>query len=42
MSDAGNRIHFASEIMRNNKRNKGETRVHYKLEKYRKKGGYDI
>ena len=28
--------------MRNNKRNKGETRVHYKLEKYRKKGEYDI
>ena len=41
-SEVGNRIHFASEILRNNKRNKGETRVHYKLEKYRKKVEYDI
>ena len=28
--------------MQNKKRNKGETRVHYSLEKYRKKGNYDI
>ena len=41
-SEVGNRIHFASEIMQNRKRNKGEARVHYKLEKYRKKGEYDI
>ena len=41
-SEVGNRIHFASEIMLNLKRNKGEARVHYKLEKYRKKGEYDI
>ena len=40
--EVGNRIHFASEILRNNKRNKGETRVHYSLKKYRKKGEYDI
>ena len=41
-SEVGNRIHFSSEIMLNPKRNKGEARVHYKLEKYRKKGEYDI
>ena len=41
-SEVRNRIHFASDIMQNNKINKGETRVHYKLEKYRKKGEYDI
>ena len=28
--------------MRNNKRNKGEARVHYKLIKYKKKGDYKI
>ena len=41
-SEVGNRIHFASEIMQNRKRNKGEPRVHYSLEKYRQKGEYDI
>ena len=41
-SEVGNRIHFASEIILNRIRNKGESRVHYKLEKYRKKGEYDI
>ena len=41
-SEVGNRIHFATEIMLNRKRNKVEARVHYKLEKYRKKGEYDI
>ena len=28
--------------MQNRKRNKGESRVHYSLEKYRQKGEYDI
>ena len=32
-SEVGNRIHFASEIILNRKRNKGEARVHYSLEK---------
>ena len=32
-SKSGNCIHFASEIMLNRKRNKGEARVHYKMEK---------
>ena len=41
-SEVRNRIHFSSDIMKNNKINKGETRVHYSLEKYRKKGEYDI
>ena len=41
-SDLGNRIHFANEIILNRKRNKGEARVHYKLIKYKKKGGYKI
>ena len=41
-TEVGNCIHFAYEIMRNNKRNKGETRVHYKLEKYKEKGEYEI
>ena len=38
----GNRIHFANDIMLNKKRNKGETRVHYKLIKYKKMGDYKI
>ena len=41
-SEVGNRIHFASEMMQNRKRNKGEPRVHYSLERYRQKGEYDI
>ena len=41
-SEVGNCIHFATDIMINNKRNKGETRVHYKLIKYKKMGDYDI
>ena len=28
--------------MQNKKRNKGETKVHYSLIKYKKKGEYDI
>ena len=41
-SEVGKSIHFATEIMQNRKRNKGEPRVHYSLEKYRQKGEYDI
>ena len=37
-----NRIHFATDIMINSKRNKGEARVHYKLIKYKKMGDYEI
>ena len=37
-SVVGNRNDFANEIMLNRKRNKGETRVHYKLMKYKKMG----
>ena len=40
--EVGNCIHFASEIMQNRKRNKGEARVHYSLGKTKKKGEYDI
>ena len=42
MSEVGNSIDFANDIMKNNKRNKGEVRVHYKLIKYKKKGEYKI
>ena len=41
-SEVGNRIHSASEIMQNRKRNKGEARLHYSLGKKNKKGEYDI
>ena len=41
-SEVRNRINFATDIMQNKKRNKGETMVHYSLEKYKKKGEYDI
>ena len=41
-SEVVNRIHFATDMMQNKKRNKGETRVHYKLKKYKKKGEYEI
>ena len=41
-SEVGNRIDFANEIMLNRKRNKVETRVHYKLMKYKKVGEYKI
>ena len=39
-NEVGNRIDFENEIMLNHKRNKGETRVHYKLMKYKKMGEY--
>ena len=41
-SEVGNRIYFANNIMLNKKKNKGETRVHYQLIKYKKMGDYDI
>ena len=41
-SEVGNRIHFANDIMLNNKRNKGEARVNYKLMKYKNMGDYKI
>ena len=41
-SEVGNRIDFANEIMLNHKRNEVEARVHYKLIKYKKMGGYKI
>ena len=39
-SEVGNHIDFANDIMINNKINKGEVMVHYKLIKYKKKGEY--
>ena len=41
-SEVGNSIHFATDMMQNKKRNQGETRVHYSLMKYKKKGKYEI
>ena len=41
-SEVVNRIDSANDIMINNKRIKGESRVHYKLIKYKKKGEYKI
>ena len=41
-SEVGNRIDFANDIILNNKRNKGEARVHYQLIKYKKMGDYKI
>ena len=41
-SEVRNCIHFATDVMQNKKRNKGETRVHYSLIKYKKKGEYEI
>ena len=41
-SEVGNRIDVANEIMLNRKRNKGEARVHYLLNKYKKMGDYKI
>ena len=41
-SEVRNRIHFATDIIQNKKRNKGENRVHYSLIKYKKKGESDI
>ena len=41
-SEVGNRIGFSNDIMLNNKINKCQARVHYKLIKYKKKGDYKI
>ena len=41
-SELGNHIDFENEIMLNRKINKCEARVHYKLIKYKKMGGYKI
>ena len=41
-SEVGNCIDFANDIMINNQINKGGAMVHYKLIKYKKKGGYKI
>ena len=41
-SEVGNRIDFANDIMLNNKRNKGEARVHSQPIKYKKMGDYKI
>ena len=36
-SEVGNRIHFASEIMQNRKRKKGEQKLYYNQEKRRRR-----
>ena len=41
-SELGNRIDYANDILKNNRRNIGEVRVHYKLIKYKKKGEYKL
>ena len=35
-------LDFANDILKNNKRNKGEAKVHYNLIKYKKMGQYKI
>ena len=41
-SEVGNRIDFADDTLKNNKINKGETKLHYSLIKYMQKGLYKI
>ena len=41
-SKVGNRIDYANDILRNKKINKCETKVHYNLMKYKRKGLYKI
>ena len=41
-SELGNHIDFANYILKDNKRNKGEAKVHYNLIKYKNKGPYKI
>ena len=41
-SEVGNRIYFANDILKNKKRNVGESRVHYNLIKYKKMREYKI
>ena len=38
----GNSIVFENSILKNEKKKKGEPKVHYNLVKYNKKGSYDI
>ena len=38
----GNRVDFANVILKNEKINKGEPRVYYRLKKYKRMGYYDI
>ena len=40
-SEVGNRIDFENDILKNNKRNEGEARVHYNLIKYKKMNEYN-
>ena len=41
-SDLDNHIDFANDILKNNKINEGEARVHYNLIKYKNKGLYNF
>ena len=41
-SEVGNRIDFANDILKNKTKNKGETKVHYSLIKYKQTGTYKI
>ena len=41
-SELGNRIDFENDVLKNKKRNKGETKVHYSLIKYKQKGLYNF
>ena len=41
-SEVGNRINVANDVLKYKKRNKGKTKMHYNLIKYKKKGIYKI
>ena len=41
-SEVGHRIDFANDMLKNRKRNKGETKLHYNLIRYKKKVLYKI
>ena len=41
-SEVVNRIDYANDILKNKRRNVGESRVHYNLIKYKKKGEYNF
>ena len=40
MSEVGNRIDFSNDILKNKKRNVGESRMHYNLIKYKRMSEY--
>ena len=40
--EVGNSIDFANDILKNEKKIKGEPRVYYSLVKYKQTGSYDI